>query len=109
DPCEAALDPDLLTGLIEELSAQTVVSYLSAVKNKGCKFNGIDAINQIRTDVQIAFSFFTEYLPHEVVKNQWFALESLMKIVSARDKEQLRMELKRFKESYWDASTAWIE
>ncbi|RPA77353.1 exocyst complex component Sec6 [Ascobolus immersus RN42] len=109
DPCETALDPDLLTGLIEELSAQTVVSYLSAVKNKGCKFNGHEAINQIRTDVQIAFSFFTEYLPHEVVKNQWFALESLMKIVSAQGKEPLKKELERFKESYWDASTAWIE
>lgn len=110
DPLAPTLDTDLFVGLVEQLSAATVVAYLSAiVRNKGAKVNYERSIGQIRADVTVAYAFFTDFLPPEVVKGQWFALEHFMKLISAPTGEQLKAEVERFREKYWDVDSAWLE
>ena len=105
---EPGLDEDLFSAFIHQLSEQTCVVYLSGVNNKGAKFRQNEAAGQIRSDVQTAFVFLSEYIDRGEVKNVWSVLEQFLTLICT-DKDALPEKYADFKEAYWDLPMSWVE
>lgn len=102
------LDADLFPAFMHQLSEKTCVAYLGGVHNKGAKFRGGEAANQIRADVGVGYGFLTEFIDRGEVKGVWTVLEQFLALICT-DKASLGEKYDAFKQLYWDLPLAWVE
>ncbi|KAF2016930.1 exocyst complex component Sec6 [Aaosphaeria arxii CBS 175.79] len=105
----SVLHPSLQDILIEELSDQLLVAYLSSVRNKGAKFRRADPFSdKIRDDVLTAFQFFEQHPNYQEIKGRWRVVSEFVKLLEA-EKSQVPFVYQDFKMQYWDVQIGWIE
>lgn len=99
----------LLGALIDNLSEQLVMAYLSAVRNKAAKFRRQDPFElRIRDDVTAVFDFFNKWGEIDEVRETWRVLDGFNKLIAA-DREDIVHEFEEFLQVYWDVRLSWIE
>ncbi|EPS39665.1 hypothetical protein H072_6545 [Dactylellina haptotyla CBS 200.50] len=110
DDCRVGLDASIAGEVALELSELTVISYLSAVKNKGAKFLVMtaDVGAQVRADVMTGFSYFRDVTNLEAAKQTWPVIEFFIQLVVS-PKEGLWDTYVNFKTAYWDLSNDWVD
>ncbi|KAF3933308.1 hypothetical protein ABW19_dt0200932 [Dactylella cylindrospora] len=108
--CRIGLDASIAAEVALELSEMTVISYLSAVKNKNARFlvHSADVAGQVRADVLAGFKYFCEATSPEAAKQTWPVIESFLQLVVS-PKEDLWDVYVNFKTEYWDLSNDWVE
>ncbi|CCJ30115.1 unnamed protein product [Pneumocystis jirovecii] len=94
--CKTHLNENLYGILVEELLIEFIVTYLSSVRNKGCRFKTPDCIEQIREDVRLIFGLFSR------------VIEKMLTLLSTTRKLFLD-EYNAFKRDYWDIPLWYIE
>ncbi|KAL9621601.1 MAG: hypothetical protein Q9160_003993 [Pyrenula sp. 1 TL-2023] len=112
----AAVHPSLLDVLIEELCDELLVSYLSAIRNKGVKFRRTDPFAaKFRDDVVAAFEFFQSRdqnsggaVFNETIKPKWKVVDYLVRLLEA-DKLGVVAVYEGFKVEFWDLQLSWVE
>ncbi|PNS16702.1 Exocyst complex component sec6 [Sphaceloma murrayae] len=121
---EQVVHPSLRDILIEEVSDELLVRYLSCisstassgpsipgVKKSNIKFRRSDAFTEkIKDDVVTVFNFFGKY--EEVfpgVKDRWRAVNAFVDLISADKGQGVVDAYARFKMGYWDVQIAWVE
>ena len=105
--------PSLVDIFIEELGDELLVSYLSAVRNKGVKFRRMDPFAaKFREDVITAFEFFGKHdqsgLFAETIKPKWRVVDYLVRLLEA-DKLGVVAVYEGFKLEFWDLQLSWVE
>lgn len=114
-----ALHHSLLDILVEELSDELLVAYLSSVRNKGAKFRRSDPFtDKFKDDVLTSFEFFQGLREREdmanftvefaTIKQKWRAVDYLVRILES-DKSAVSAVYESFKMDYWDLQMTWIE
>ncbi|EWC47594.1 hypothetical protein DRE_03214 [Drechslerella stenobrocha 248] len=108
--CRFGLDDSIAAEMALELSELTVISYLSAVKNKGAKFLVMtaDVATQVRADVMTGFSYFRDVTTIEEAKQTWGVIEFFVQLIVS-PKEALWDTYVNFKTAYWDLSNDWVD
>ena len=103
------LHPSLHDVLLEELTTELLIRYMSSVRNKGAKFRRADPFTEkIRDDVLTVFNFVGSFAVADDVKQRWRAVEFLVGLVES-DKTSVPTVYERFKVVYWDANMGWVE
>lgn len=114
------LHHSLLDILVEELSDELLVHYLSSVRNKGAKFRRADAFTEkFKDDVLTAFGFFQALNTKEeltnlvsvdfaTIKQKWRVVDFLVRLLEA-DKAGVVGVYEAFKKDYWDLQMTWVE
>ncbi|OCK83241.1 exocyst complex component Sec6 [Lepidopterella palustris CBS 459.81] len=106
---ERVLHPSLRDILVEELSDEFLVYYLSAVRNKGAKFRRADPFtDKIKDDVVTAFNYFEAFPSFPEIKMKWRVVDGFVKLLEA-DKAQVPAVYEQFKGQYWDVQIGWVE
>ncbi|RVD82263.1 uncharacterized protein DFL_006695 [Arthrobotrys flagrans] len=108
--CRVGLDSSIAAEVGLELSEMTVISYLSAVKNKNAKFlvQTADVAGQVRSDVMCGFGYFRETTSLEAAKQTWPVIEYFIQL-AVSPKEALWETYVSFKTAYWDLSNDWVD
>ncbi|KAL9108783.1 MAG: hypothetical protein Q9227_006440 [Pyrenula ochraceoflavens] len=107
------LHSSLVDIFIEELGDELLVSYLSAVRNKGVKFRRMDPFAaKFREDVITAFEFFSKHdengLFNQTIKPKWKVVDYLVRLLEA-DKLGVVAVYEGFKLEFWDLQLSWVE
>ncbi|KAJ5105328.1 hypothetical protein NUU61_002675 [Penicillium alfredii] len=107
------LHPSLADILVEELSDELLVRYLSAVRNKGVKFRRhVDPYtDKFKDDVLTVFAFFQKY-PDSfagTIKQKWRLVDWLVRLLEAEKGPPLVNVYESFKIEYWDLQLSWVE
>ena len=114
------LHHSLLDILVEELSDELLVAYLSSVRNKGAKFRRSDPFTEkFKDDVVTAFEFFQSLREREemvatltvefaTIKQKWRVVDYLVRLLES-DKAAVPAVYEAFKKDYWDLQISWIE
>ena len=114
-----ALHHSLLDILVEELSDELLVAYLSSVRNKGAKFRRSDPFTEkFKDDVVTAFEFFQSLRDREematltvefaTIKQKWRVVDYLVRMLES-DKTAVPAVYEAFKRDYWDLQISWVE
>lgn len=107
------LHPSLTDILVEELSDELLVNYLSSVRNRGVKFRRhVDPYtDKIKDDVLTVFAFFQKYPDSfaATIKQRWRLVDSLVRMLEAEKGQALVVEYESFKTEYWDLQLSWVE
>ena len=107
------LHPSLTDILVEEMSDELLVHYLSSVRNRGAKFRrNVDPYTEKFTDdVLTVFSFFQQYPDSfaATIKQKWRLVEYLVKLLDAEKGPMLVSVYEDFKMEYWDMQLSWVE
>ena len=107
------LHPSLTDIMVEEMSDELLVSYLSAVRNRGAKFrHNVDPYTEKFTDdVLTVFAFFQQYPDSfaATIKQKWRLVEYLVKLLDAEKGPVLVSVYESFKLEYWDLQLSWVE
>ena len=114
-----ALHHSLLDILVEELSDELLVAYLSSVRNKGAKFRRTDPFtDKFKDDVVTAFEFFQSLREREEmatltvefasIKQKWRVVDYLVRMLES-DKAAVPAVYEAFKRDYWDLQISWVE
>ena len=114
-----ALHPSLLDILIEELSDDLLVAYLSSIRNKGAKFRRTDPFtDKFKDDILTAFEFFQGLSQRDdmalisvdfaTIKQKWRVVDYLVRILEA-EKHAVASLYEAFKREYWDLQMTWVE
>ncbi|KAK3117407.1 SNARE-binding exocyst subunit S6 [Teratosphaeriaceae sp. CCFEE 6253] len=110
------LSPSLRDILVEELSDTLLITYLSAIRNKGVKFRRADPFtDRIRDDVLGVFAFFKQPYADapqetfELVRDKWRAVNAFEGLLSADKGAGVVEAYKRMREGYWDVQIGWVE
>ena len=103
----------LLDILIEELSVELLIRYLSAVRNKGAKFKRQDPYkDKLFNDVSTAFEFFNNCpLDADVsatIRDKWKVTENFLQLIEV-EKAAVPEVFVAFKAEYWDLQLSWVE
>ncbi|KAK6359353.1 SNARE-binding exocyst subunit S6 [Orbilia brochopaga] len=108
--CRVGLDSSIAAEMALELSEMTVISYLSAVKNKGAKFlvSSADVAAQVRADVLTGFNYFRDVTSIEAAKQTWPVIEYFIQLIVS-PREGLWETYVNFKTAYWDLSNDWVD
>ncbi|GAB7337117.1 hypothetical protein MBLNU457_g2515t1 [Dothideomycetes sp. NU457] len=109
---ESVVHPTLRDILVEELSDELLVRYLSAVtRNKGTKFRRADPFtDKIKDDVVAVFNFFGKYeASFPTIKDRWRAVSSFVELLTADKGQGVVDAYARFKGEYWDVQIGWVE
>lgn len=107
------LHPSLRDILIEEISDELLVHYLSAIRNKGAKFRRQDPFtDKFKDDVLTIFGFFRQF-PESFaaeggIKDRWRLVDWLVRLLEA-DKASVVTVYEAFKTEYWDLQLTWVE
>ncbi|KAL4887082.1 exocyst complex component Sec6-domain-containing protein [Aspergillus karnatakaensis] len=109
----AALHPSLIDILIEELSDELLVRYLSSVRNKGVKFrrHTDPYTDKFKDDVLTVFAFFQNY-PDSfagTIKQKWRLVDWLVRLLEAEKGPPVVAVYEDFKTQYWDLQLSWVE
>ena len=113
------LHHSLLDVLVEELSDELLVAYLSSVRNKGAKFRRSDPFTEkFKDDVVTAFEFFqtlrerdemaTLTVEFAAIKQKWRVVDFLVRMLES-DKAAVPAVYSSFKSDYWDLQISWVE
>jgi hypothetical protein len=105
--------------LVEELSDELLVAYLSSVRNKGAKFRRTDPFTEkFKDDVLTAFEFFQSLGQREdiapisvefvTIKQKWRVVDYLVRMLES-DKHAVAAVYEAFKREYWDLQMTWVE
>ncbi|KAJ5856056.1 Exocyst complex component Sec6 [Penicillium soppii] len=107
------LHPSLVEILVEELSDELLVRYLSAVRNKGVKFRRhVDPFTEkFKDDVLTVFAFFENYPDsfEGTIKQKWRLVERLVQLLDTDKGPALVEVYESFKIEYWDLQLSWVE
>ena len=113
------LHHSLLDILVEELSDELLVAYLSAVRNKNAKFRRTEPFtDKFKDDVLTVFEFFQGLNQREdmalmtvefaAIKQKWRVVDYLVRLLEA-DKHAVATVYEAFKREYWDLQMTWVE
>ena len=113
------LHHSLLDILVEELSDELLVAYLSSVRNKGARFRRSDPFTEkFKDDVVTAFEFFQSLREQEematvtvefvTIKQKWRVVDYLVRMLES-DKAAVPAVYESFKRDYWDLQISWVE
>ncbi|KAF2093200.1 exocyst complex component Sec6 [Rhizodiscina lignyota] len=103
------LHPSLREILVEELSDELLVRYLSAVRNKGVKFKRQDPyLEKVRDDVVTLFNFAERFEAFTTIKEKWRVIDGFTKLID-EPKSVVPDVYEDFKREYWDAGMGWVE
>lgn len=98
--------------LIEELSDELLVHYLSAIHNRGAKFRRQDPFtDKFKDDVITIFGFFQKY-PDSFeagIKDRWRLVDWLVRLLEAEKGQGVIDVFEGFKTEYWDLQMSWVE
>ncbi|BDD58278.1 SNARE-binding exocyst subunit S6 [Monascus purpureus] len=107
------LHPSLIDILVEELSDELLVRYLSSVRNKGVKFRRhIDPYtDKFTDDVLTVFAFFQQYPDSfaATIKQKWKLVDWLVRLLDAEKGAPIVTVYESFKMEYWDLQLSWVE
>ncbi|KAJ5319352.1 Exocyst complex component Sec6 [Penicillium brevicompactum] len=107
------LHPSLAEILVEELSDELLVRYLSSVRNKGVKFRRhVDPFTEkFKDDVLTVFAFFENYPDsfEGTIKQKWRLVEWLVQLLDTDKGPALVNVYEGFKIEYWDLQLSWVE
>lgn len=107
------LHPSLAEILVEELSDELLVRYLSSVRNKGVKFRRhVDPFTEkFKDDVLTVFAFFENYPDsfEGTIKQNWRLVEWLVQLLDTDKGPALVEVYESFKFEYWDLQLSWVE
>ena len=113
------LHHSLLDILVEELSDELLVAYLSSIRNKGAKFRRSDPFTEkFKDDLLTAFEFFQNLNQREdmallsveflTIKQKWRVVDYLVRMLES-DKHAVATVYEAFKREYWDLQMTWVE
>ncbi|KAL2835163.1 exocyst complex component Sec6-domain-containing protein [Aspergillus cavernicola] len=107
------LHPSLTDILVEELSDELLVRYLSSVRNKGVKFrrHTDPYTDKFKDDVLTVFAFFQKY-PDSfagTIKQKWRLVDWLVRLLEAEKGPPVVTVYEDFKTQYWDLQLSWVE
>ncbi|KAL5343723.1 exocyst complex component Sec6-domain-containing protein [Aspergillus crustosus] len=107
------LHPSLTEILIEELSDELLVRYLSSVRNKGVKFrrHTDPYTDKFKDDVLTVFAFFQKY-PESfsgTIKQKWRLVDWLVRLLESEKGLPVVAVYEDFKSQYWDLQLSWVE
>ncbi|KAI9931302.1 hypothetical protein ASPWEDRAFT_145629 [Aspergillus wentii DTO 134E9] len=107
------LHPSLTDILVEELSDELLVRYLSSVRNKSVKFRrNVDPYtDKFKDDVLTVFAFFQKYPDSfaSTIKQKWRLVDWLVRLLDAEKGPSLVAVYESFKTEYWDLQLIWVE
>lgn len=107
------LHPSLVDILVEELSDELLVRYLSSVRNKGVKFRRhVDPFtDKFKDDVLTVFAFFQKYEDsfEGTIKQKWRLVDWLVRLLEAEKGQPIVNVYEAFKLEYWDLQLSWVE
>ncbi|KAL4909073.1 hypothetical protein BDW74DRAFT_77112 [Aspergillus multicolor] len=107
------LHPSLTEILIEELSDELLIRYLSSVRNKGVKFRRQTDpyTDKFKDDILTFFDFFQKY-PDSfagTIKQKWRLVDWLVRLLEAEKGPAVVNVYEDFKTEYWDLQLSWVE
>ncbi|KAF7588075.1 SNARE-binding exocyst subunit S6 [Aspergillus hancockii] len=107
------IHPSLIDILVEELSDELLVRYLSSVRNRGVKFrkHTDPYTDKIKDDVLTVFAFFQNY-PDSfagTIKQKWRLVDWLVRLLEAEKAPGVVTVYEDFKMEYWDLQLTWVE
>ncbi|KAB8072904.1 exocyst complex component Sec6-domain-containing protein [Aspergillus leporis] len=107
------IHPSLIDILVEELSDELLVRYLSSVRNRGVKFrkHADPYTDKIKDDVLTVFAFFQNY-PDSfagTIKQKWRLVDWLVRLLEAEKALGVVAVYEDFKMEYWDLQLTWVE
>ncbi|KAL4919968.1 exocyst complex component Sec6-domain-containing protein [Aspergillus aurantiobrunneus] len=107
------LHPSLTDILIEELSDEFIIRYLSSVRNKGVKFrrHADPYTDKFKDDVLTVFAFFQKYPDSfaATIKQKWRLVDWLVRLLEAEKGPPVVTVYEDFKTEYWDLQLTWVE
>lgn len=107
------LHPSLVDILVEELSDELLVRYLSSVRNKGVKFRRhVDPFtDKFKDDILTVFAFFQKYEDsfEATIKQKWRLVDWLVRLLEAEKGQPIVNVYESFKVEYWDLQLSWVE
>ncbi|KAJ5619666.1 hypothetical protein N7510_003650 [Penicillium lagena] len=107
------LHPSLVDILVEELSDELLVRYLSAVRNRGVKFRrqSDPYTDKFKDDVLTVFAFFQKYPDSfaATIKQNWRLVDWLVRLLEAEKGPPIVAVYESFKVEYWDLQLSWVE
>ncbi|ODM23207.1 hypothetical protein SI65_00796 [Aspergillus cristatus] len=107
------LHPSLTDILVEELSDELLVRYLSSVRNKSVKFRRSQDpyTDKFKDDVLTVFAFFQKYPDSfaATIKMKWRLVDWLVRLLEADKGPALVAVYENFKTEYWDLQLTWVE
>ncbi|WEW60849.1 SNARE-binding exocyst subunit S6 [Emydomyces testavorans] len=107
----SVIHPSLRDILIEELSDELLVHYLSCVRNRGAKFRRQDPFTEkFKDDILTIFAFFQQYPESfaSTIKDRWRLVDWLVRLLEAEKGEVVNV-YEGFKTEYWDLQIGWVE
>ncbi|KKZ61774.1 hypothetical protein EMCG_03722 [[Emmonsia] crescens] len=108
----AVLHPSLTDILIEELSDELLVRYLSSIRNKGAKFRRQDPFtDKFKDDILTIFGFFQKFPDAfaATIKDRWRVVDWLVRLLEAEKGAGVVAVYEAFKTEYWDLQLSWVE
>ncbi|ODH49311.1 hypothetical protein GX48_04522 [Paracoccidioides brasiliensis] len=108
----SVLHPSLTDILVEELSDELLVRYLSAIRNKGAKFRRQDPFtDKFKDDVLTVFGFFQKFPDAfaSTIKDRWRLVDWLVRLLEAEKGAGVVAVYEAFKTEYWDLQLSWVE
>ncbi|OKL60154.1 hypothetical protein UA08_04783 [Talaromyces atroroseus] len=106
------LHPSLTEILIEELSDELLVRYLSAIRNRGVKFRRQDPFTEkFKDDILTVFDFFQKFPDsfQATIKNKWRLVDWLVRLLEAEKGAGVVNVYEALKYEYWDLQLSWVE
>ncbi|KAJ5983584.1 hypothetical protein N7481_005683 [Penicillium waksmanii] len=107
------LHPSLVDILVEELSDELLVRYLSSVRNRGVKFRRfVDPFTEkFKDDVLTVFAFFQKYEDsfEATIKQKWRLVNWLVRLLETEKGQPIVDVYESFKLEYWDLQLSWVE
>ena len=107
------LHPSLTDILVEELSDELLVRYLSSVRNKSVKFRPSQDpyTDKFKDDVLTVFAFFQKYPDSfaATIKMKWRLVDWLVRLLESEKGPALVAVYENFKTEYWDLQLTWVE
>jgi exocyst complex component 3 len=108
----SVLHPSLTEILIEELSDELLVRYLSAIRNRGVKFRRQDPFTEkFKDDILTVFGFFQKFPDsfQATIKNKWRLVDWLVRLLEADKGAGVVNVYEALKYEYWDLQLSWVE
>lgn len=107
------IHPSLIDILVEELSDELLVRYLSSVRNRGVKFrrHADPYTDKFKDDVLTVFAFFQNYPDSfaSTIKQKWRLVDWLVRLLESEKGPAVVAVYEDFKMEYWDLQLTWVE
>lgn len=108
----SVLHPSLTEILVEELSDELLVRYLSAIRNRGVKFRRQDPFTEkFKDDILTVFAFFQKFPDsfQTTIKHKWRLVDWLVRLLEADKGAGVVNVYESLRTEYWDLQMSWVE